>query len=337
MRTFPAILGVMVFLLVFPWHVNAADSLRTEAPIVLRFAGDCLLADYYDRAVEEDCDHAFRNFSLLRDADIAMVNLECPITDRGVRQTKPFTFRMRPRCAPTIADAGIDIVNLANNHIYDFGRDGLFDTMMYLDSLGVQHTGAGRTAEEAHRGVIHDIRGVRLGFLGYYGGGEAPAAWGKNPGVADRNIAAISRDIKRMRREDSVQFIVVNFHWGVEKAQYPQPPQVSFARAVIDAGADAVIGHHPHVLQGIERYRNGVIVYSLGNFIFGGNSRASYSTALFQIRLTRHGAEYDVIPVGVDRWRATLLTGDGAESVLDHVRHLSARFPATIFHDKEKQ
>jgi len=318
------------------WPLHAADSLRVDAPIVLRFGGDCLLAEYYDRAVD-DCNHAFRNFPVLRDADVAMVNLECPITDRGVRQTKPFTFRMRPHCASAIPEAGIDIVNLANNHIYDFGREGLFDTIRYLDSLGIHHTGAGRTAEEAHRGVVRDIRGVRLGFLGYYGGGEAPVARGKNPGVALRDIATISRDIERMRREDSVHYIVVNFHWGVEKAQYPEPSQVSFARAVIDAGADAVIGHHPHVLQGIERYHNGVIVYSLGNFIFGGNSRATYNTVIFEIRLTGFGPEYAVLPVGVDRWQATLLAGFEAESVLDHVRQLSAQFPATIFHDKEKQ
>jgi poly-gamma-glutamate capsule biosynthesis protein CapA/YwtB (metallophosphatase superfamily) len=317
--------------------MNAADSLRVEPPVILRFAGDCLLAEHYDSAVGAECDYAFRDFSVLREADIAMVNLECPITDRGVRQSKPFTFRMRPECSPAVREAGIDIVNLANNHIYDFGKDGLFDTIEYLDSLGVLHVGAGRTAQEAHRGVVMDIRNVKIGFLGYYGGGEAPAARGMNPGVADRNIQAIARDVGRMRRQDSVEYVVVSFHWGVEKAQYPEASQVSFAHAAIDAGANVVIGHHPHVLQGIERYKDGVIVYSLGNFIFGGNSRSSYTTAVFEIRLTRTGAEYAVVPVGVHRWRATLLEGDEADSVREHIRQLSARFPATIFHDKENQ
>jgi poly-gamma-glutamate synthesis protein (capsule biosynthesis protein) len=106
---------------------------------------------------------------------------------------------------------------------------------------------------------------------------------------------------------------------------------VAFAHALIDAGADAVIGHHPHVLQGIERYGRGVIAYSLGNFIFGGNDRNSYSTGVFEIRLGSDGAHYAFIPVRVDRWRATISSGADSSGCINTVKRLSSIFPRTIF------
>jgi poly-gamma-glutamate synthesis protein (capsule biosynthesis protein) len=128
----------------------------------------------------------------------------------------------------------------------------------------------------------------------------------------------------------------VNLHWGEEKADTPDRDQREFAHAVIDAGADVIIGHHPHVLQGIERYKSGVIVYSLGNFLFGGNSRDTYDTALFEVRLMeKNNASYRLIPIRIDRWQARELKGAECEKVLRHVERLSRIFPESIFMNKE--
>ncbi len=307
----------------------------SDTAIVIRFGGDLLLAGHYETAVQDSPTLAFEGFELFHTDDISVVNHECPITSRGTKVTKPYNFRMRPDYARALPHAGIDVVNIANNHIYDYGEEGLFDTISYLDSLGVLHVGAGRTRAEARKPVVLRLKRERIGFLGYYGGGEAPAAQETEPGVATRSLDVIAADIRALR-EDSVDYVVVMLHWGTEKADYPDNGQQAFAHGIIEAGADAVIGHHPHVLQGIERYRNGVIVYSLGNFVFGGNSRESYDTALFEIRLTRSGVAYTLIPIGIRHWRVGELTGEEALRVRTNVQALSSIFPKSIFTTKEK-
>lgn len=306
---------------------TAADS----AAVILRFGGDVLLAGYYESAMGDGPAHAFDGFPALAGADIAMVNLECPITVRGVKVPKPYNFRMPPKYLGLLAGAGIDIVSLANNHIYDFGKEGLFDTISYLDSVAVRHVGAGRNGEEAYRPVVFNVRGHVVGFLAYYGGGESPGAGKNSPGVARRDLERVVEAIGSVRRDSGAAYVVVNLHWGTEKAERPDASQRTFARALIDAGADAVIGHHPHVLQGIEQYRSGVIVYSLGNLLFGGNSRSTYDTGLFEIRLETGGPQYSFIPVRVADWRAMLLSGSDSASVVEKVRRLSSGFARSIF------
>jgi len=310
---------------------------QEPSPVLIRFGGDCLLTNYYEEAVGDDIHRAFRELDLFRTADISMVNLECPITTRGRRVHKPFNFRMHPQYIDVIKSAGITIVNVANNHIFDYGSIGLFDTISYLDSAGIFHVGAGRNRAEARRPAVVAVRGKRIGFLGYYGGGEAPLATEHLPGVADRNIAVISADIRSLRDRDSVDYLVVNLHWGTEKAPIPDRGQITFARSVIDSGADAVIGHHPHVLQGIEKYKNGIIVYSLGNLMFGGNSRSSYDTGIFEIRLSAEGPEFQFIPIRVSEWKASSLDGPEAAHMIAHVKKLSSMFPRPLFNEKESK
>jgi poly-gamma-glutamate capsule biosynthesis protein CapA/YwtB (metallophosphatase superfamily) len=299
--------------------------------VVLRFAGDCMLAGHYESYARTDPSLAFRDFNLFRTADVGMVNLECPVTVRGEKVEKPYNFRMHPRFVEALKRAGISLVNLANNHIFDYGPEGLFDTISYLDSAGIRHVGGGRNRKEAHAPVIVSLKGKRIGFLGYYGGGEAPAATRTDPGVARREIPAISADIKKLRDRDSVDYVVITLHWGTEKEVEPDSSLVWFAHRIVDAGADLIIGHHPHVLQGIERYKSGVIVYSLGNFLFGGSYRPTYETALFEVVLTRGEPRFRLVPLEVSNWRVTQLEGSRADELIEHVRQLSLRFPNSIF------
>ena len=321
-------LYIILLLILFS---GPAKGYQPDKPLVLRFAGDCLLAGYYEDAVGTNAGLAFEDFDLLKTADVAMVNLECPVTTRGKKIPKPYNFRMNPRFLAALTGAGIDIVNIANNHIYDFGPEGLFDTISYLDSTGIRHVGAGRNRAEAHRPVVLNLNGTKIGFLGFYGGGEAPTASDSRPGVARREIGLIASDISALRLKDSVDYVVVNIHWGTEKETYPDGSQRDLAHRIIDAGADAVIGHHPHVLQGIELYKSGVIAYSLGNFIFGGNGRSTYDTGLFEIRLRGKNKEYSFIPIRIEGWKAVRLTGSECNIVEQRVRRLSSRFARSIF------
>jgi len=313
---------------------NAADT-TSARPFVLCFGGDCLLANHYEDAVGERSDSAFSGFALLNSADLSVVNLECPVTTRGEKIEKPYNFRMNPAFLNALNRGGVDLVNIANNHIFDYGKQGLFDTISYLDSLGIWHIGAGRTEREARMPVIVQAGERRIGIQGYYGGGEAPVASGPNPGVAPRSLPVILADIDSLRKRDSVDYVIVVLHWGTEKETVPDNGQIGFAHALIEGGADAVIGHHPHVLQGIERYKTGVIVYSLGNLVFGGNSRDTYDTGLFEIALGMHSAEYRFIPVRLTGWRLVQLSGHDADAVRSQVIKLSSIFPHSIFTMKE--
>ena len=142
-------------------------------------------------------------------------------------------------------------------------------------------------------------------------------------------------DISKVRNEGSSTYVVIILHWGTELATAPDRGQVAFAHACIDSGADAVIGHHPHVLQGIERYGRGVIAYSLGNFIFGGNERDTYATGVFEIRLGPGGVKYAFIPVRIERWRASIPAGNDSLMLTGSMRRLSSRFPKSIFNNQE--
>ena len=323
----------IVSLLLFGLSLLLTSSSRGQVPdssLVLRFGGDCLLAGHYERAAWDDPGRAFRGFELFHSADVAMVNLECPVTTRGEAVPKPYNFRMHPRFLQPLRDAGVTVLNLANNHMFDYGEVGFFDTIHHIDSAGFARVGAGRNGQEAHRPYIFEKSGTRVGILAYYQGGEAPDATDSSSGVASRRLPLIKRDIRWLKSRDSVDFIVVHFHWGHEKADTPDVDQMWFAHRVIDYGADLIVGDHVHVLQGIERYRKGVVVYSLGNLIFGGNRRHSYDTAVFEVRLTRAGPEYRVIPVGVRRWQARVLDESQGRAVLERIRELSGMFPETI-------
>ena len=207
---------------------------------------------------------------------------------------------------------------------------------------GIAHVGAGRNEREAYAPAVFAISGVKVGLLAFYGGGEAPGASGSKPGVARRDSrgSAGASPLSGTR----VGYLVVVLHWGTEKAILPDQGQQSLARSIIDAGADAVIGHHPHVLQGIEVYGKGVIAYSLGNFIFGGNSRSTYDTGLFEIRLgggptdgdrsRERAVEYRFVPVRVDRWRARSCPGKMSERVMRVMRERSAPLRYNMFNSQ---
>jgi poly-gamma-glutamate capsule biosynthesis protein CapA/YwtB (metallophosphatase superfamily) len=318
---------ISLLLLLLPLPAGAVTGDSSE--VVLRFAGDVLLGGHYEGDVGTDVNRAFQGFTLFQTADVSVVNLENPVTTRGAKVPKQFNFRMHPRYLSAIKSSGISAVSLANNHVFDYGREGIEDTFFWLDSAGIRYIGAGRSAEAARKPYIFRKGSSTVAVLAYYGGGEARPAGRNTSGVASRDLASIEHDTQ-VARDSGATYIVVILHWGTEKADTPDVSQRWFARALINAGVDAVIGHHPHVLQGIERYRKGVIVYSLGNFVFGGNSRSTYETGVFEIRVSVRKPVYRFIPVGVRNWRLNALAGRDSLRVVERVRRLSKVFPDTI-------
>jgi poly-gamma-glutamate synthesis protein (capsule biosynthesis protein) len=198
--------------------------------------------------------------------DLLIGNLEGTFTERGEPLAKTYTFRAPPELASSLADGGFDAVSLGNNHAFDFGSVGLLDTLDALEAVGIPWFGAGADEVSARSPLVLDVGGQRVALLGYSGVGESGFASSGMPGVARGSVEAISADVRAATQ--MADYVVMVMHAGVEYTREPSAWQRSLAYAAVDAGADVVIGHHPHVLQPWERYEEGLILYSLGNFVF---------------------------------------------------------------------
>lgn len=223
----------------------------------------------------------------LDSADLALVNVEMAISDRGLPVDKTFVFRAPLSAAARLAASGVDVANLANNHAKDYGPDALIDTVEWLEAAGVVAVGAGATIDDAYRyRVLTTENGVRVAFVGASlvvppNFAASPTA----PGIASAHPPDRSRvlDSVRAAAEDA-DAVIVTVHWGIERDTCPSPEQESLALELLAAGADAVIGHHPHVLQPVRESGDGTLVaYSLGNFVWHPRVEQTGETGVLQI------------------------------------------------------
>ena len=302
--------------------VMAPDTVR------MLFGGDVTLAYRFEELVGDNFENVFEHWDLWQKPDLFMVNLENPITTATEKVEKEWNFKMPVKYISVLQQGGINAVTCANNHVFDYGVAGILETMSVLDSAGIVRVGIGKTLSEARAPKIISLKGKRIALLGY-AGWSFPAT-STRPGVVPRNIEYVVEDVKRIK--ENVDFVVVNFHWGEELEAFPGEGQKILARKTIDAGADAIIGHHPHVLQGIELYKGKPIAYSLGNFIFGGNERNTYETALLSIELMNDTMSVTLIPVAVKNYQPSIATGEVRERILKNVQQRSQQFRKTIFY-----
>ncbi len=204
---------------------------------------------------------------LLRSADIALGNLECPLSTWGEPIDKRFLFRAHPRTLVALSRAGVDIVSLANNHLLDFGEEAMKDTLEGLEDSDILYMGVGLSEEEAHRPVVIEVKGVKIAFLAY-----AAIRWKGSPEVptetrvAFAEIARVREDIRRAKEQADLAVVIM--HLGTEYQSQPDAEQLAVSQAAVEAGATLVIGHHPHLVQETTPYLGGFIAYSLGDFVF---------------------------------------------------------------------
>jgi poly-gamma-glutamate capsule biosynthesis protein CapA/YwtB (metallophosphatase superfamily) len=217
----------------------------------------------------------------LSGADLTLANFENPVIRDSVYHPDATTFTGDLRLMPVLDQAGIDGVTLGNNHILDAGTTGLDETMGHLDDAGIAHAGAGMDLAEARKPMIFDVGGTKIGVLSYMGVPSYDWAWATKsaPGTAPLLQNVMEQDIKRLRPK--VDLVVVSPHWGIEYMATPEPEQVDFAHAAIDAGADIFIGGHAHWPKGIEMYRGKPIYYGVGNFLLDQSWSEETSTAVF--------------------------------------------------------
>lgn len=265
---------------------DGADGQGRKDGFSLLFAGDVLLSDHVLRAyenaggIEGVLDEGYRK--IIADADFFFANEEFPFSDRGTQAPdKQFTFRLPPEKVHILWQMGIDGVSLANNHALDYGTEALLDSCQVLDNAGILRTGAGADLDEAKKAVIIERSGKKIAVIGATRVIPVSdwAAGASHPGMlATYDPTVLLEEIRRLRQEND--YVIVYVHWGIERDEKPQEYQRTLGQQYIDAGADLVIGAHPHVLQGLEYYKGKAIVYSLGNFVFGSSIPR---TALLQV------------------------------------------------------
>ncbi|MGB3535606.1 MAG: CapA family protein [Microcoleaceae cyanobacterium] len=307
---------------------HQAVAQPNDPTVTLMFGGDVTLSDNFQEVVGDDYEWAFEKLNEYREADVAMVNLENPLTRATLsRPNKQFNFKADPEAVQVLTHGGIDIVNLANNHTMDYEEPGLVETLKTLEQAGIHTVGAGIDLTQARRPEILEVKGQRIAYLGYYdanfhAAGDGIA--GTNP-LREEHQQRVAEDIRAIR--DQVDWVIVNYHWGIELAEYPADWQIELAHATIDNGADLVVGHHPHVLQGAEIYKGRPIVYSLGNFIFGGNSRTDYNTAILKVSLKAdRKMKVEFLPVEVQQYQPRIVRGRQGDYILSSIERLSRIF-----------
>lgn len=311
------------------------NTTATTVPsLTLAFAGDVMLERRILPVLRSGTDPFAEVAPVLRQATVALVNLETTVATNGdVVPGKPYVFMSAPGTLALLTNAGIDVVGLANNHSMDYGAKALRQTLRNLDVYRLLHTGAGTNLTQASEPVIVTTNGIRLGILAF--GDIYPEylySRGNNPGIAGIYPLEVAHAIRALRPK--VDFLVVLLHTGIEYHDLPERWQIGYGHKFVDSGADLVIMHHPHVTQGIEKYKNGVIFYSVGNFVFDQWKSPTRISMIGQVELTRTAgtngttnltARYFVTPVMKDQsnYCPHLARGADLDAVTNRILTLS--------------
>jgi poly-gamma-glutamate capsule biosynthesis protein CapA/YwtB (metallophosphatase superfamily) len=273
-----------IFFCLYPGkvHFNIAHYLPGGDEVTLIFVGDIMLSRNIGKTMmsEDNWNYFFESVEeYLTSADLTFGNFENPMSDRGTNVGSIYSFRVDPHAVEGLVNAGFDVLSLANNHIWDWGPDAFEDTRNILTDNGIRYVGVGDDYVGAHTPVIKEVKGTKVAYLAYTN--LVPGFLNRmdsTPAVASPEIEGVARDIQYAK--SLADIVVVSYHWGEEYQTTHNADQERRATGAIDAGADLVIGHHPHVVQEVVPYKQGYIAYSLGNFIFDQNFSADTSWGL---------------------------------------------------------
>lgn len=304
---------------------------ETAARVVMHFAGDTLFSGKVEAELKKHgYDYPYKHLgtAFLED-DLTVLNLETPVTTGGVgAANKKFVFKSSPDVLPALRDAGVEAVNLANNHILDQGQEGLLDTLKHLKDHDIRYVGAGRNEEEAFAAQYFELQGMTVALLGF--SRVLPEttwyALENRPGVAGAYDHVLPKAVEAIQEaRNKADLVVVIAHWGEELHKTPNVHQINLSRAFIDGGADLIIGGHPHVLQGLEQYKGKWIAYSTGNFIFTKSSNAdTWKTAVFRASCSKQGdCDLKLTPYRTEIGQVIPLEGKEAEALLKEVQERS--------------
>lgn len=320
-----------------PTQPDTTTAPATPTTHTIMAVGDVMVGGRMEPFIEKQGpDYPFEEIGdLIRSADIAVANLEAPFGTRGTVDTsKTYSFLVPPSYAAGLKNAGFDVLTLANNHMMDFGAIALNSTIETVQESDMLTTGAGTNLTAARQPAIIELDRCTIAFLAY--SATLPASF-----YAAENRAGTAQAREEFVRVDvpaalkKADLVVVSYHWGQELKTEPKDYQRMLGRAAIDSGASLVIGHHPHILQGVERYKDGLIAYSLGNFAFGSYSPNAKTSAVLAVDINKNGLiSAELIPINVDNFKVDfqtrIETGPAAAQILNEMITLSTPFETEI-------
>jgi len=307
---------------------SSAPPVRTPGVFSLLAVGDVMLGRKIEWwRMQKGQDYPFgRVKDLVRSADVAFANLESPLCDTGspVSPTKEVLLKAPPDAASWIRDAGFHILSLANNHSLDYGDPCLSQTLEALAAQGLKtigtYTGPGVWRQSP---LLTEVNGVRVAWLAY--SSVSPASFGgqgRKTKVSSSYLPEVIQAIREAKAKNDV--VIVSMHWGKEYQDTPTEDQIRKGHAAIEAGASLILGQHPHVVQGVEKYKNGVIFYSLGNFVFDLKRKPAMESMAVKLELSRRGVEhFDLLPMVLEEGAPRALEGPEKEAYLERVAKLS--------------
>ena len=328
---------------VFLVFENPMTKVSEQYPddIVINFTGDVSFATYVNSYVKKHgIDYPFENVKEIFHADdLTVINFESAITDRKIPENpkKEYNFRSSSKTPKALKNASVEVVSLANNHSMDFGREGFSDTLKLLEKEGISRLGGGKNKDDAKKPYVFEKNGIKIGFLNY--SKVVPStSWYALPnragilGAYDGQLPEVLKAVKEARTQ--VDFLVVAIHWGKNPSEKVRKEEIKTGHALVDSGADLVLGHHPHCLQGAEFYNGGAIFYSLGNFIFPNMGGNCDKTAILQLVIDADGnSSYKFIPAVIKNCRPELLEREEKQRELRRINSLCATFGTKVGND----
>ena len=305
-----------------------ASNLGVKRMMTISAGGDVNFGDGVTPSLDANgMGYPFENVQeIFHGTDFSFVNLECCISSGGSPVGgKEYTFRGPPGSAQALVDGGIKMVSLANNHSKDYGTTAFLDTLAHLKQAGVAWCGAGNNAAEAYSPSVLESGGRKAAFVAFTG--VIPDGW---PATASSPGCATTTDRQRVvdaikAARSKADLVIASFHWGIELATAPNEEQRSLAHLAIDSGADLVLGHHPHVVQGFEVYKNRLIAYSMGNYVFSPPREISGKTLTLVAMFDPNGlVQAKVVPTVISGYHPVIMSGAPAAAWLSTIAGYSS-------------
>jgi len=316
---------------------SSSNSNRGEKTVVIGFTGDVMIGRLVNDVInKKGASHPWGNMiPLLKENDINIINLETTLTKSKKAVSKVFNFKSDPEHVETLVQGNIDVVSLANNHALDFSGEGLFETIKMLDAKNIKHVGAGNNASKARKAVIIERKEIRIGIIGYTDNEPGWKAEEDKPGInfiEVGDIETVKQDIAKVRGK--VDILVVTLHWGPNMRQRPTQKFIDFAHALIDNGVDIVHGHSAHIFQGIEIYKNKIIMYDTGDFVDDYRVTPSLrndTSFLFRIYMTKDRFEkIELVPILISNMQVNTAPPTLAIQILKKMQQLSSEFGTNV-------
>lgn len=331
-------------------EIEEANNDVIEPKVIkISAVGDIMLGRYVATLIKDNFNEPFDEVKeYFEEADIKFGNLECVLSDGNLDnikgKAKNFCLKGPADMINVLKNIDFNVLSIANNHIYDYGSEGLTDTIYNLSSNDIDFIGAGENLQQARELKIIEVKDTKIGFLGYTDlayvnfsdKNEIPAASDTKNGVAPLNKEYIMEDIEKAKGKCDLLF--VSLHWSDEYTHIPKDSQIELAHQIIDAGVDGILGHHAHNLQGVEIYKDKPIIYNMGNFIFDQNDNLNKDSAIFNLTFVDQDFKgLEIIPCRIEgKKKVTVAKEDDYRRIIDHITKFSEIFDTKLVEKDNK-